>query len=435
MGLVWVLLGVCAALPLSKTGYSYDSAESGPDLHIDIQPQLDRLEKLATGLPDLRSLLTQGYEPAPTSSKHSTQRSILNGDENTHERVLGSRPAVPGGVPNPLKMFSDGIHKMMAALGQEGFGPLDQKMKQILSQSVGYVPGTYGYDSTGAGVMQNRRTQGETSSETNLCYALLETWMRSCSAPQLFFLETSVWTQDIHSPTGEAELDNTPDPQMAELMHDVDVIDQNDLTSDLPSADAQSGFWSLWDGPGAKEADPEEQARREAELERLKTSGQAHIDHDKLLATLMSHGLDENGQHLKAGTSPLAPAYSGVGRPNTPASPAAPAPPIFDALAGMFGTISQVVGGVTKVSNTSARIVGALDRATGGDGIRQLVGLVLGLFSAFMNMGIAKGQRPGFAAPEAYDPHGPYGPDPFPFQTPGSEKCHRFLTSWLAKCS
>lgn len=426
---LWFLVGVCFAVPISKLDQSFDTSQM-PEFKVDIQPQLDRLSSLASGLPDLRSLLVQGTgdHPFPAFDHPASKKKSSLGSRN--HVVSGSRPAAPGGgPPNPLQMFSSGIHKLMGALGQEGFGPLDEKMKQILSQSVGYVPGTYGYDPYGAGIMQNRHTQGETSSETNLCYALLETWMRSCSAPQLFFLETSVVTQDMPAPTGEAELDNTPDPQMAELLRDVDSIDKTDLSAlpDTQNGQNQPLFWSMWDGHGAQEADPDEQASRQAELERLQKLGQEHIDHDKLVATLLSHGLDETGNRIHTGTSPLA--------PQTASRPLAPAPPIFDALSGMFGAISQLVGGVTKISNTSGRIVGALDRATGGNGMRQLVGLVLGLFAAFMNMGVAKGQRPGFAAPEAYDPHGPYGPDPFPFQTPGAEKCHRFLTSWLAKCS
>ena len=42
--------------------------------------------------------------------------------------------------------------------------------------------------------------------------------------------------------------------------------------------------------------------------------------------------------------------------------------------------------------------------------------------------------RVTFAAPEEYDPNGLYGPEPFPFQTPGAEKCHRMLNTWLYKC-
>ena len=33
-----------------------------------------------------------------------------------------------------------------------------------------------------------------------------------------------------------------------------------------------------------------------------------------------------------------------------------------------------------------------------------------------------------------YDPEGLYGPEPFPFQTPGAEKCHRMLNTWVHKC-
>lgn len=509
------------------------SASADPDLRRTLSQVPKELQDLAevsnpfqtTAQSLFKTMVTNQHSFVPKKFWESQGEHDLEQSEgsNQPENPLGSRPSVPVPIPNPLKMFSSGIHKLMSALGQEGFGPMSEKMKQTLSQAVGYVPGTYGYDPFGAGIMQNRRTQGETSSETNLCYALLETWMRSCSAPQLFFLQTSVITSHVlaglreeghnqrhaavraimnHSncifdatddgwgvevrtkyipgcielhrnlshveralgldeamivnstqtqlsalsllaekvlielaqmpPMGSAELDNSVDPRMDELMQDAKVMAQSgELDADPVFSEpttTQPRFWSLWDGQGSKELDPEEQANNEKEVERLRAEGQAHIDHDKLVATLMSHGLDENGAHFKAGrTNPLAPQTAG--------RPQAPALPIFSALSGMFGAIAQMVGGVTKLSNTSGRIVGALDRATGANGMRQLVGLVLGLFAAFMNMGVAKGQRPGMAAPEAYDPHGPYGPDPFPFQTPGSEKCHRFLTSWLAKCS
>ena len=49
-------------------------------------------------------------------------------------------------------------------------------------------------------------------------------------------------------------------------------------------------------------------------------------------------------------------------------------------------------------------------------------------------VGAPRGMRVTFAAPEEYDPNGLYGPEPFPFQTPGAEKCHRMLNSWLYKC-
>ena len=49
-------------------------------------------------------------------------------------------------------------------------------------------------------------------------------------------------------------------------------------------------------------------------------------------------------------------------------------------------------------------------------------------------VGAPRGMRVTFAAPEEYDPNGLYGPEPFPFQTPGAEKCHRMLNTWLYKC-
>ena len=37
--------------------------------------------------------------------------------------------------------------------------------------------------------------------------------------------------------------------------------------------------------------------------------------------------------------------------------------------------------------------------------------------------------------PDLYDPMNPYGPEPYPDQTTGAEKCYRLLNSWLYKCA
>ena len=58
----------------------------------------------------------------------------------------------------------------------------------------------------------------------------------------------------------------------------------------------------------------------------------------------------------------------------------------------------------------------------------------ISFLSRAFQVGGARGGRVTFAAPEEYDPSGLYGPEPFPFQTPGAEKCHRMLNTWLFKC-
>jgi hypothetical protein len=459
--------------------------------------------------------------------------SMTDDIKGTNPKNAPSRPIAPTAPDgSPLDSISRGVNKLMQVLGQQGIGPLYSKAKQTIKMAVGFVPGTYNYDPFGAGLMQSRRIQGETATETNLCYALLENWMRSCSAPQLFFLQTDVivnhilnktriaateirkqsaeqllqnasctskddgwgdvnqrnlpeacvqlvnsissshqeqeavddiWKEEAmnnmkivsflmhetlmkaHSQAQTEEdppiislgnLDNSDDPMLQDLMHDAEEMDVelNNISStsmDSPTtvaataSDAQA-FWHVWDGPGAGVDDPDNVVKGRVELERLKKLGGQHIEDDKLLAVLMDHGFDRNGKTLgQHGTNPVA---------GSPLNPSIPMVPLLPAMASIFGSLGTAVAGVVGVSNTAGKVTGVLDRAMGGNGMRQIVGLVLGIISAFMNMGIARGQRPGFAAPEAYDPHGPYGPDPFPFQTPGAEKCHRFLTSWLAKC-
>ena len=63
-------------------------------------------------------------------------------------------------------------------------------------------------------------------------------------------------------------------------------------------------------------------------------------------------------------------------------------------------------------------------------GINSMINVCTKIFG----IGAPAGIRATVAAPEEYDPEGPYGPDPFPFQTAGAEKCHRMLNTWLYKC-
>ena len=40
-----------------------------------------------------------------------------------------------------------------------------------------------------------------------------------------------------------------------------------------------------------------------------------------------------------------------------------------------------------------------------------------------------------YQGPDLYDPNSPWGPEPYPEQSSGPEKCYRLLNSWLYKCA
>ena len=50
--------------------------------------------------------------------------------------------------------------------------------KNMMTKAVGLHANAYGYDPAGGGVSV---TPNNAHPETNLCYGLLETWLRSCS--------------------------------------------------------------------------------------------------------------------------------------------------------------------------------------------------------------------------------------------------------------
>ena len=78
-----------------------------------------------------------------------------------------------------------------------------------------------------------------------------------------------------------------------------------------------------------------------------------------------------------------------------------------------------------------------VDRLAFGDwavGVSAGIDAFVNVIGKIFGIGAARGMRATFAAPEEFDVEGPYGVEPFPFQTPGAEKCHRMLNSWLYKC-
>ena len=81
--------------------------------------------------------------------------------------------------------------------------------------------------------------------------------------------------------------------------------------------------------------------------------------------------------------------------------------------------------------------IGCVDRLAFGDwavGVSAGIDAFVNVIGKIFGIGAARGMRATFAAPEEFDVEGPYGVEPFPFQTPGAEKCHRMLNSWLYKC-
>ena len=78
--------------------------------------------------------------------------------------------------------------------------------------------------------------------------------------------------------------------------------------------------------------------------------------------------------------------------------------------------------------------VGSSQVGRGGPNLALAVQTFVSFLMRAFQVGAPRGMRVTFAAPEEYDPNGLYGPEPFPFQTPGAEKCHRMLNTWLYKC-
>ena len=62
--------------------------------------------------------------------------------------------------------------------------------KQMMAKAIGLNTGAYGYNPFGGG-MSSEPAISAGHPETNLCYGLLETWLRSCSRPSMM-LQTSV---------------------------------------------------------------------------------------------------------------------------------------------------------------------------------------------------------------------------------------------------
>ena len=112
---------------------------------------------------------------------------------------------------------------------------------------------------------------------------------------------------------------------------------------------------------------------------------------------------------------------------------------IFGCLAHYFGQAGFPFGWISFI----VYMTGCFDRlifkpfgsaASSAPSASTYIKTFISFLSRAFQVGGARGGRVTFAAPEEYDPSGLYGPEPFPFQTPGAEKCHRMLNTWLFKC-
>eukprot|EP00301_Raphidiophrys_heterophryoidea_P001609 c10771_g4_i1.p1 GENE.c10771_g4_i1~~c10771_g4_i1.p1 ORF type:complete len:242 (-),score=57.45 c10771_g4_i1:116-841(-) len=109
-------------------------------------------------------------------------------------------------------------------------------------------------------------------------------------------------------------------------------------------------------------------------------------------------------------------------------------------MAPFIGTLIFIMTALVTIVSTMMSVL--LGIANGMDSANSSLSGVLGsnpsLDSLWGMMRADKGSsgiRAGFVQPEVYDARGPYGPEPFPFQTPGAEKCHRYLVSYVHKCA
>eukprot|EP00299_Pterocystis_sp_00344_P016681 c8368_g1_i1.p1 GENE.c8368_g1_i1~~c8368_g1_i1.p1 ORF type:complete len:240 (+),score=57.46 c8368_g1_i1:397-1116(+) len=114
------------------------------------------------------------------------------------------------------------------------------------------------------------------------------------------------------------------------------------------------------------------------------------------------------------------------------AAPSRPAAPFIGPILAIFGVLVTVVTGFMQFLGSMSAEMAKAEAQEGGSGQATVLEEMWNMFRADKG---PPGVRAGFAGPELYDARGPYGPEPFPFQTPGAEKCHRFLTSYVWKCA
>lgn len=120
---------------------------------------------------------------------------------------------------------------------------------------------------------------------------------------------------------------------------------------------------------------------------------------------------------------------------------------IFACIAHYFGQAGFPFGYLSAIIYSTACIerfifkglifggaFGAEPKKTAKNPANEAMKSFMNLVTRIFNIGAPRGGRVTFAAPEEYDENGLYGPEPFPFQTPGAEKCHRMMNTWIHKC-
>jgi len=413
---------------------------------------------VAGGRDALRALQTPWATAIAERFEKSVAQSIGGGakaaagalEPLTVESARGGRPAVPAQEgeywPRTPKPFSGA----MRGVGRRLKYALRPYSDMLMSKVIGMHPLGYGYDPNGAGL--SGTPARDTAPETNLCYGLLETWLRSCSRPSIMLeLGSETGAAGAGAPIGVRVIEERPAPDPPAL------TSVTELRATLRRA------------MNASEPPPSGAATELREMHALLGMGAALLQLDSTYVSVAQRAADREralrllSDHLPARTDdasrtgaprPTPPpgaggaapvgarqmdvveGRDGVGRvPRTGVRPAAPdtLPSGFNAcLQHVWGQARPPMGYISALAYT----ISCLDRllsgiaTAGGAGVSALVNTCVNIFS----VGAPRGMRATVAAPEEFDPEGPYGVEPFPFQTAGAEKCHRMLNTWLYKC-